>query len=319
MATIAIREIASSAIAQDVLQGLSRKQKSLPPTLFYDARGSELFEQICELPEYYLTRTERGILERDVDKITAAAGAVRSVVELGAGTASKTALLLEALARSGRPITYVPIDVSGSALRSAAQQLRRRLPGLEVTPRVADYTRELLLGSAPEPRLILYIGSSIGNFEPMQAAALLMRVRRAMRPEDRMLLGVDLAKSASVLLPAYDDAQGVTAAFNKNILAHINRALGGDFRGDRFTHAARWNREESRIEIYLESRARQQVWLSALSRGFHFEAGETIHTENSYKYTPAMLSGLFNTSGLVAAGCWTDRRHWFDLHLLAPA
>jgi dimethylhistidine N-methyltransferase len=242
--------------------------------------------------------------------------------------------LLQALAQRDGLTTYVPIDVSGSALRVAARQLRARVPRLRVAPVVADYTCEMPLPSQnaqtrrvpggalrndSAPRLILYIGSSIGNFDSMEAAALLARVRRKMQPSDRLLLGVDLAKSPQVLLPAYNDAQGVTAAFNKNILCRINRELEGDFDVDCFRHVAKWNEQESRVEMHLESTVAQQVWLSGLPRGFCFEAGETIHTENSYKYTPAMLRWLFGAASMTSVQSWTDDRHWFELHLLAPA
>jgi dimethylhistidine N-methyltransferase len=306
-------------IAADVLGGLSQPRKCLPPKLFYDARGSALFEQICELPEYYLTRTERAILESNIDVIAEAAGNVHTVVELGAGSASKTALLLQTLAKRDGLITYVPIDVSGSALQAAACQLHARVPRLRVAPVVADYTCEMPMPNDSGPRLILYIGSSIGNFEPMEAAALLARVRRTMQVSDRLLLGVDLSKSPRVLLPAYDDAQGVTAAFNKNILHRINRELEGDFELDRFRHVAVWNQQESRVEMHLESAVAQQVWLKGLPRGFCFAAGETIHTENSYKYTPAMLRWLFGAASMTSLQSWTDDRHWFELHMLAPA
>ncbi len=314
------REIpAISTIAADVLGGLSQPGKCLPPKLFYDARGSALFEQICELPEYYLTRTERAILERNIDAIALAVGNVHTVVELGAGSASKTALLLHALVRRADPITYVPIDVSASALRAAARQLRARIPRLRLAPVVADYTRGMPLRNNPAPRLILYIGSSIGNFDRMEAASLLARVRRTMQPSDRLLLGIDLAKAPQVLLPAYNDAQGVTAAFNKNMLERMNRELEADFDLDRFRHLALWNQTESRVEMHLESAVRQQVWLGGLSRGFGFEAGETIHTENSYKYTAAMLRWLFDAASMTSLQSWTDDRHWFEMHLLAPA
>jgi L-histidine N-alpha-methyltransferase len=306
-------------IAADVLGGLSQPRKCLPPKLFYDARGSALFEQICDLPEYYLTRTERAILESNIDVIAEAAGNVHTVVELGAGSASKTALLLQSLAQRDGLITYVPIDVSGSALQAAARQLRARIPRLRVAPVVADYTCGMPMPNDSAPRLILYIGSSIGNFEPMEAAALLARVRRTMQAADRLLLGVDLAKSPRVLLPAYDDAQGVTAAFNKNVLHRINRELEGDFDLDRFHHTAVWNQQESRVEMHLESAVAQQVWLKGLPQGFCFEAGETIHTENSYKYTPAMLRWLFGAASMTSFQSWTDDRHWFELHMLAPA
>ncbi len=303
-------------IAADVLGGLSLPGKCLPPKLFYDAHGSALFEQICELPEYYLTRTERAILADNIDVIATTAGNVHTVMELGAGSASKTALLLQALALRDGLVTYVPIDVSGSALQAAARQLQARVPRLRLAPVVADYTCGLPARNDPGPMLVLYIGSSIGNFEPMRAAALLARVRRTMQPADRMLLGIDLAKAPEVLLPAYDDAQGVTAAFNKNILRRINRELAADFDLDRFRHRAVWNQAESRIEMHLESTVAQQVWLDSLSRGFCFEAGESIHTENSYKYTPALLRWLFGAASMESIQSWTDERNWFELHML---
>jgi dimethylhistidine N-methyltransferase len=312
------REVSISPIAADVLDGLSQKQKTLPPKLFYDAAGSELFERICDLPEYYLTRTERAILERHGETIASAAGPVRTVLELGAGSASKTSLLLESISHPDG-IFYVPIDVSASALQVASRQLQARIPTLEVIPLVADYTRQLPLGKVAGPKLILYIGSSLGNFDPMQAAALMARVRRGMQPGDRMLLGIDLAKAPEALLPAYDDAQGVTAAFNKNILLHINRELGGSFNPEEFHHRVKWNEAESRVEMHLESAIPQRIWLSGLGRSFIFRQGETIHTENSYKYTPAMLDSLFFTAGLRSLESWSDERHWFELHLLAPA
>jgi len=303
-------------IAPDVLSGLGQPRKCLSPKLFYDARGSALFEQICELPEYYLTRTERAILASNVDLIAAAAGNIHTVVELGAGSASKTALLLQTLARRDGVVTYVPIDVSGSALRHAARQLQTKIPRLRLAPVVADYTCGLPARKDPGPRLILYIGSSIGNFEPMQAAALLSRIRRTMQPADRMLLGIDLAKAPHVLLPAYNDSQGVTAAFNKNVLHRINQELEGDFNLDQFCHVAVWNQSESRMEMHLESAAAQQVWLKSVSRGFRFETGETIHTENSYKYTPALLRWLFGAAGMTSLQSWTDDQNWFELHML---
>lgn len=313
------RELSISPIAADVVRGLSQSQKSLPPWLFYDAAGSELFEQICRLPEYYLTRTERALFQRHCAEIASAAGPMRTVVELGAGSASKTSLLLRSLMQANGPIFYVPIDVSASALAEASRQLQASLPALEVIPLVADYTRELRLRTVAGPKLILYIGSSLGNFEPLEAASLMTRVRRQMQPDDRVLLGIDLAKSPEVLLPAYDDAQGVTAAFNRNILVHINRELGGSFNPEEFHHRVRWNGTESRVEMHLESAFPQRAWLRALGRGFAFHRGETIHTENSYKYTPSMLESLFFTAGLVSQQSWTDKRHWFELHLLAPA
>src|SRR4051812_20773819 len=234
--------ITTSPIADEVFTGLTSKPKSLPPKLFYDATGSELFEQITELPEYYLTRTERSILESKADEIIRAAGSDISFIELGAGTATKTRLLLAAALKRQRTVTYYPIDVSPSALEEAKRNLNGDFPGLKVKPIVADYSRGLAeLKTVRGRKLLLYLGSSIGNFEPMQAGAMLRSMKSGLSRGDALLLGTDLVKPEHLLVPAYDDAQGVTASFNRNILAHINRELDADFDLDTFKHLAVWN------------------------------------------------------------------------------
>src|SRR5579883_820142 len=257
--------LAISPIAADVWQGLTASPKFLSAKLFYDEIGSQLFEQITELPEYYLTRTERSILEQYAGEILEAAGASLTLVELGAGTAAKTCVLLEELLQRQSRALFYPIDVSPTALDEAVHQLGRRFPLLRVNPIVADYTSGVpalrrILGR----KLVLYIGSSIGNFEPPEAIRLLRRIRQTLRPGDALLLGADFAKSPRILLPAYDDAQGVTAAFNRNILARLNRELEADFVPEAFEHVALWNRRCSRMEIYLESTTAQTVFLPAL-------------------------------------------------------
>ncbi len=313
---IAREQVLLPAIAAEVAQGLRRSPKSLPPWLFYDQRGSELFEAITQLPEYYLTRTERSILEANAEQICRLAGSNLTVVELGAGTADKTRILLSRLLRRQLRLRYVPVDVSRGALESAVQRLRTELPELEVHPIVADYTVDQLdPREAPGRKLVLYLGSSIGNFEPETAVALLSRVRAGLQPGDGLLLGADRVKSGSVLVPAYDDAQGVTAQFNKNMLARINRELGADFDLASFRHIAKWNPGASRIEIYLESARRQSVRIGLLQMKVRFEPGERLHTENSYKYSDRSVCRMLSTAGFVLERTFTDDRHWFGLHL----
>jgi L-histidine Nalpha-methyltransferase len=309
-------QILLPAIAADVAQGLRRSPKSLPPWLFYDQRGSELFEQITRLPEYYLTRTERAILEANADEICCLAGSNLTVVELGAGTADKTRILLSRLLRRQLKLRYVPVDVSRAALESAEQRLRAELPDLDVRPIVADYTLDRFdPGEAPGRKLVLYLGSSIGNFEPDAATALLSKVRASLRPGDCLLLGADRVKSESVLVPAYADAQGVTEHFNKNMLARINRELAADFDLENFRHIAEWNPRASRIEIYLESACRQSVQIGLLRMTVGFEAGERLHTENSYKYTDASIRRMLATAGFLLERTFSDPQQLFGVHL----
>jgi L-histidine N-alpha-methyltransferase len=303
-------------IAADVLAGLTRSPKSLPPWLFYDQQGSELFEQITRLPEYYLTRTELCILQRCAPEIVEAAGANLTVVELGAGTAAKTRALLREVMRRHLRTVYYPVDVSASALEVAADELKRELPGLHVQPlnmkNSAAFRRLPLL---PGTKLVLFIGSSIGNFDSEQAVDWLRQLSVRLSPRDALLLGTDLAKDPSWLIPAYDDPQGVTERFNKNMLARINRELDGDFDLERFRHVAEWNPGESRIEIYLESRCDQAVHIGQLDLEIRFAAGERIHTENSYKYTPAMVRWMLERGGFRLERTWTDPLGWFAVHL----
>ena len=311
-----LKFLANDAIALDVLEGLTATPKRVPSKLFYDHIGSALFEQITELPEYYLTRTERSILESYAGEILQQAGTSLTLVELGAGTASKTCILIEELlARQNRALFY-PIDVSPSALQEAVAQLGRQFPGLRVNPIVADYTGGVpALGRISGRKLVLYIGSSIGNFEPDESVRILRRIRRTLRAGDALLLGADFAKSPKILLPAYDDSQGVTAAFNKNILARLNRELGADFDVDCFRHIPMWNRRLSRIEAHLESTTAQTVFIPALDLDVSFMPGERIHTENSYKYTDDMIESILRDSGFTLEHTWCDRKKWFGVHL----
>jgi dimethylhistidine N-methyltransferase len=312
------------SIASVVREGLAAHPKQLPPWLFYDTAGSRLFEQITRLPEYYLTRTEREIFATHARSIIARAAqsdatepARLRIAELGAGSADKTRLLLQAAVDRQGALLYEPVDVSPSALEAARQRIEQEIPGVHVLPRVTDYTQGLALyPSAPgERRLVLYIGSSIGNFEPPHAGQLLRSIREALRPGDTLLLGVDLKKDESTLLAAYDDAAGVTAQFNLNLLARLNRELGASFDLDSFEHRAVWNGARSRIEMHLESLIAQRVQVSALDLAFDFAAGERIHTENSYKYAPGQAEEMMPVAGFVPEFTWTDPKGWFAVCL----
>ncbi len=293
---------AVDAVANAARTGLSSSPKTLPPWLFYDEVGSPLFEQITKLPEYSLTRTERAILAECADQMLAALGAETTFVELGAGTATKTGLLLAAAAGRQAGVLYQPVDVSATALDEACEHLEAAVPGLIVRPQVANYMTEPIhvVREAHRKVLALYIGSSIGNFSPNEARAVLAKLRSHLCPGDHLLLGTDLApgpeKSVASLIAAYDDGQGVTAAFNLNILARLNRELDADFNLDHFRHEARWNAVESRMEMHLVSTCAQDVFLPANSAGraltLRFAPGETIHTENSYKFTSDSLGAL---------------------------
>jgi len=304
------------AYSLEVLEGLTASPKHLPAKLFYDAVGSQLFEQITELPEYYLTRTERSILERYAADILQQAGSPLTLVELGAGTATKTCVLIEELLQRQSRTLFYPIDVSSSALDEAVRNMSQQFPSLRVNPIVADYTGGVpALSRISGRKLVLYIGSSIGNFEPPQAIRVLRRIRQTLRSGDALLLGADFAKSSKILVPAYDDAQGVTAAFNKNILARLNRELDADFDVDAFQHVALWNRRASRMEIYLESLADQSVFVPAIDLDIKFKAGERMHTENSYKYTEEMIESILREGGFNLEHTWCDRKKWFGVHL----
>jgi L-histidine N-alpha-methyltransferase len=311
-------EILETHLASEVRVGLTSSPKTLSPWLFYDAPGSALFEQITELPEYYLTRTERAIFSQHALQIvrTAAAGNRLAVVELGAGTASKTGLLLAAAVHLQGSIDYYAIDVSESALTEAKRHLELEIDDLRVHLRVGDYTDGL--GNIQVPgfrKLVLYIGSSIGNFEPDQASALLRDVRSQLAPGDQLLIGADLVKDASVLLAAYNDAAGVTAAFNRNLLSRINRELGGTFQAQAFEHVVLWNAARSRIEMHLRSEVDQSVEMTALGLRISFREGETIHTENSYKFTEAAMLAILQSAGFVLHETWTDSNQWFAVYL----
>lgn len=310
-----------TALGAEVLRGLTAQPKSLSPWLFYDQRGSHLFEQITQLPEYYLTRTERAIFATHAPAILAAAAhdATLTLIELGAGSASKTGLLIRAALAQQPQLTYRAIDVSASALEAARQSLSRKFPSLTIETRVRDYTYGIgHLPSLQHPssrRLVLYIGSSIGNFDPADARELLRDIRRQLAPGDCILLGVDHVKPLAPLLAAYNDAAGVTAAFNLNVLTRINRELGANFRLDRFHHRALFNTAQSRIEMHLAGTCAQRVSIPALDLELTFHEGETIHTENSYKFTPESATALLASGNFEVTHSWTDPQHWFGVYL----
>lgn len=305
-------------VAADVRSGLLATPKHLPSRLFYDAAGSALFEQITALPEYYLTRTELALFEAHAPQMMAQAGEGLVVVELGAGSGMKTQVLLRALLQRQPAVTYFPVDVSGAALRMARASLLEAFPQrLEVLPLEGRYRIALEgIKSRPDRKLVLWIGSSIGNFEPQDAVALLRDVREELAPGDALLLGTDLRKDPSLLIPAYDDAQGITRRFNLNLLERINRELEGDFQLGQFAHRAVWNDAHSRMESYLESLQEQRVTLAAIGLEVPFARGERIHTEYSYKYTLPMVDEIVARCGLRRERTWTDERGWFAEHLL---
>ena len=312
---MAIRNVAASAIAEDVYRGLTATPKSLPPKLFYDAAGSELFEEITRLPEYYLTRTELAILRERAGEISRRTPPEASIIELGAGSAAKTRTILQSLAARCMQVRYYPVDISATALESATALLRRELPSVRISPVCADLGGELrFLRDVPAPRLVLYIGSSIGNMDPEESADFLRRVRSRLAPGDAFLLGGDLVKDRSTLLAAYDDAAGVTARFNLNLLARINRELGGSFDLRTFRHVALWNAKQSRMEMYLESVREQRVRIEAVDISVPFAKGERIHTENSHKYTVAGARRMLRAAGFSPRAVWTDSRKWFSVH-----
>ena len=311
---------ARQALTYEVWRGLRKEQRSLVPWMLYDSEGSRLFESITALPEYYPTRTEREILANYADAIIAATGSDYSrplrLMELGAGTAAKTGILLEAAARLRSEVTYFPIDVSSDALDAACDSIGCLLPNVQLNPMVANYvTHPPKLEPFHGTTLAMYIGSSIGNFSPEEARSILRNLRSELRPGDALLLGTDMVKDEAILVRAYDDRDGVTAAFNLNVLHRLNRELGANFDTGCFRHRARWNQLESRIEMHLESTRDQCVDIPAAQLRVQFTARETIHTENSYKFTRDSLRDLLHDAGFTMEKIWTDPRQWYSLTL----
>ena len=304
-------------MARDVRAGLAARPKTLPPKYFYDARGSELFDEITRLPEYYPTRTERAILAERVSTIARLTGA-ETLIELGSGTSEKTRLLLRALRDEGTLTRFVPFDVDPAILEEASAAVAGEFPGLVVAPVVGDFESHLdLLPSGPR-RLLAFLGSTIGNLDPGQRATFLRDVRRTLGPGDSFLLGTDLVKPAARLVPAYDDALGVTAEFNKNVLTVINRELGADFDPEAFEHVALWDAENEWVEMRLRAVCAQRVTVEALGVVADFEEGEEMRTEISTKFRREGIAAELAAAGLRLTDWWTDPAGDFALSLSVP-
>ncbi|OEU91897.1 histidyl-tRNA synthetase [Streptomyces abyssalis] len=309
----------TDALHTDVLKGLTGRPKTLPPKWFYDGRGSELFEEITQLPEYYPTRAEHAILRERCDEIASATGA-RTLVELGSGSSRKTRLLLDSLLRHGTLESYAALDVSTDALREAGEQLRREYPDLKVTGCVTDLETDLgMPDGAPGPRLVAFLGGTLGNLDGDARPAFYAALHSELGPGDALLLGADLVKDQGVLVRAYDDAQGVTAEFNKNVLRVLNRELGADFDPDAFQHVSVWNEGEERVEMRLRSIRAQAVELPALEMTAEFEEGEEILTEIAVKFRRAALAAELACGGFELSHWWTDGEQRFALLLAEPA
>ncbi len=307
----------ASRFAEDVVSGLSAAPRSIPPKWLYDARGSALFELVCEQPEYYLTRVESELLERHGADVASAIGPDAVVFEYGAGSARKTARLLASLSR---PVAYVPVDISRESLFRAVEALGEIFPRLAIRPVVADFNMPVSLPMADLPaarRVAFFPGSTIGNLDPPEAVALLARMAHQAGHGGALIVGVDLPKERGTLLRAYDDSAGVTAAFDLNLLARINRELDGHFLLSAFRHRAVWNARLSRIEMHLESRERQTP--DAAGVRFAFEPGETIHTESAYKWEPRAFDALAAIAGWRPERTWADERAWFAVKLYRAA
>lgn len=314
---VSARDVPPSRMLEDVRAGLSLPQKELPPTYFYDARGSRLFEEITRLPEYYLTRAEHELLEQSADEIVALVRP-RSLAELGAGTADKSRTLLRAIGRMETAVTYIPIDVSAATLSQATARLNMEFPSLHVIPAVGDMRTELRLpGDIPRPLLYALLGSTIGNFPPMHAERLLAWMRADLAANDRILLGVDLIKDPVVLEAAYNDKAQVTAEFNRNVLNVLNRELGSDFDLTGFRHRAFYSLPLHRIEMHLVSTRPQTVRIPGAGE-FAFAEGETVRTEISCKYDRSLVKEMFAAAGLALERWITNEGGLFALALGAP-
>ena len=307
------------SLAEDVLDGLTRPFKELPPKHFYDARGAALFDQICELPEYYPTRCERAILAERSEEVAELTGAVE-LVELGSGTAAKTRVLLDALSSAGTLERYVPVDVTESMIRDCAEELTSEYPGLQVHGVIGDFERHLHHLPPPiGPRIVAFLGGTIGNFPPGSRRRFLRSISRLLGPEDHLLMGTDLVKDARVLEAAYDDSQGVTAEFNRNVLVVLNRELRADFDPLDFDHVAIFNTEHEWIEMRLRARRELTANVRELDLAVHFEEGEEMRTEISAKFTPARLEGDLAAAGLDLVSWLTDPNELFAMTLSRPS
>ncbi|GLZ36796.1 L-histidine N(alpha)-methyltransferase [Actinokineospora sp. NBRC 105648] len=305
---------AARALAKDAREGLGATPKTLPPKWFYDARGSELFEQITRLPEYYPTRAERAILAARADEIAAVTGA-HTLVELGSGSSEKTRLLLDALRGAGTLAHIVALDVSETALREAAAALTAEYPGVQVSGVVGDFTEHLGLLPGEPPRLVAFLGGTVGNFLPAERAEFLAAIREVLQPGEWLLLGTDLVKDPETLVRAYDDAAGVTAEFNRNVLHVLNRELGADFDPADFDHVARWDPDHEWIEMRLRARRALTATIPALGIDVSFAEGEEIRTEVSTKFRRERVATELAAAGFGLEGWWTDEEGRFALSL----
>jgi L-histidine Nalpha-methyltransferase len=303
------------SLADDVLDGLTRPFKELPPKHFYDARGAELFDRICELPEYYPTRAERAILTEHAEELARLTGA-RELVELGSGTAAKTRVLLDALHDAGTLARYVPVDVTEQMVRDCAAELTEEYAGLQVHGVIGDFERHLDRVPPPlAPRIVAFLGGTIGNFPPGSRRRVLRDIRRLLGPGDHLLMGTDLVKDPDVLEAAYDDAQGLTAEFNRNLLSVLNRELDAGFDPEDFDHVALFDAQHEWIEMRLRARRAHTTLVRALDLPVHFEAGEEMRTEISAKFTPERLAGDLQAAGLELVRWLTDPDELFALTL----
>jgi dimethylhistidine N-methyltransferase len=309
-----------ASFAEAVAQSLGSEPKSLHCRFLYDEVGSKLFEQICRLPEYYLTRAERQILEARADEIAACFEDPPLLAELGSGSSDKTRLLIEALLRRQGRLRYLPVDIARRILDESAQALLADYRELEIFAIAGEYEQGLarVRDETRSPKLIAWLGSNIGNYDREAAAAFLGQIRSAMTPRDRLLVGIDLRKDRRALERAYDDATGVTARFNLNLLARINRELAGAFDLEQFQHEARWRESEGRVELSLVSRRDQQIAIRALDRVVSFRRGERIHTEDSFKYSFEEIAAVAGAADLAVAKRWLDTARAYSLNLLAP-
>jgi dimethylhistidine N-methyltransferase len=307
---------ATRTFADDVMAGLLAEPKRLPPKYFYDQRGSRLFEKITQLPEYYPTRTETAIVQANAPEIAKLIPADAAMVEFGAGSSTKARILLGA---ANQVSAYVPVDISAEFLSNEAARLREDMPKLSVYPVAADFTKpfELPVSLGAKPRVGFFPGSTIGNFEPHEAHGFLRHAATLLGRDALLIIGVDLVKDPAVLNAAYNDAAGVTAAFNLNLLERINRELGGEFKLEKFCHRAFYNREKQRVEMHLVSLARQKV--RVMGRCIEFRRGETIHTENSYKYSVELFRSQARSAGWTPAAFWLDEQKYFSVHALIAA
>ncbi len=303
------------SLADDVLDGLTRPFKELPPKHFYDARGAQLFDRICELPEYYPTRAERAILEESAAELAQLTGAVE-LVELGSGTAAKTRVLLDAMHAAGTLYRYVPVDVTESMVRECAEALTSEYPGLRVHGVIGDFERHLdRVPPAAGPRIVAFLGGTIGNFPPGSRRRFLREIARLLGPEDHLLMGTDLVKDPRVLEAAYDDAQGVTAEFNRNVLRVLNRELQADFDPKDFDHVALFDSTNEWIEMRLRARREHTTLVRGIDLSVHFDAGEEMRTEISAKFTPERLEGDLAAAGMHLVRWLTDPEELFALTL----